>query len=137
MGSMVLQNIGSSPVQPSYNQEASYMTDNKENRTILFRIRLTPKEYETLKKNAAKSGLTMSEYGRRSLIGEKIVEAPPADLYNLIREVKRVGSNLNQVLKKLNVLGIAHSLELDRCAEDIREAMHAIYQTYRPGKGDE
>ena len=111
------------------------MTIKKENRTILFRIRLTQKEYETLKKNSSMSGLSMSEYGRRSLIGEKIVAAPPADFIVFIREIKRVGSNLNQVLRKLNILGIAHSLELERCASDLHDVLNLIYQTYRPGKG--
>ena len=112
------------------------MPGKNENRTILFRIRLTPKEYETLKKNSEESGLTMSEYGRRSLIGEKIVAAPPVDFYVLIREIKRVGSNLNQILRKIKILGVAHSLELDRCAKQLHEVLDLIYQTYRPGKGD-
>ena len=110
------------------------MTDKKETRTIRFRIRLTPKEYEMLKKNSAEAGLSMSEYTRKILVGEKIVAAPSVDFDYFIREVKRVGSNLHQVLRKLNILGIAHPLELERCANEIHEVMDLIYQTYWPEK---
>ncbi len=112
------------------------MANKNEGRSVQFLIRITPNEYAIYKENSIKSGLNMSEYARRILSGEKVVAAPPADLNYLIREIKRVGSNLNQVLKKLNVLGIAHPLELERCAHDIHEVLDLIYKTYRPGKGD-
>jgi hypothetical protein len=113
------------------------MAIKKENHSVQFLIRVTPTEYVEIKSNTDKAGLSMSEYARRILTGETIVAAPPADLNILIREVKRVGSNLHQVLHKLNVLGIAHPLELERCAEDIRDVLNLIYRTYRPGKGDD
>ena len=110
------------------------MALKSDNRSTRLFIRVTPGEYEIVKEKTAKSGLNISEYARRILMGETIVEAPPVDMNILIREIKRVGSNLNQVLKKLNVLGIAHPLELERCAEDIREVLNLIYDTYRPKK---
>ena len=112
-------------------------TKKEDNRSTRLFIRVTPDEYEIVKERTAKTGLNISEYARRILMGKTIVEAPPADLNILIREMKRVGSNLNQLLKKLNVLGIAHTLELERCAADIHEALNLIYQTYRPEKGDD
>ena len=112
------------------------MAIKKENRSVQFLIRITPTEYVEIKSNTDKAGLSMSQYARRILTGETIVAAPPADLNILIREIKRVGSNLHQVLHKLNALGIAHGPELDQCAAEISEVIHLIYQTYRPGKGD-
>lgn len=110
------------------------MAAEKDNRSQMILFRVSPKEYEAINENKEKAGLRLSEYARRMLMGDTIVEAPPADMNILIREIKRVGSNLNQVLKKLNVLGIAHPLELERCAEDIREVLNLIYDTYRPKK---
>lgn len=111
-------------------------TDNNEHlHQIHFRV--TPKEYETIRINQTKTGLRMSEYARKLLMGDVVVTAPPADLNLLIREIKRVGSNLNQLLHKLNGLGIAHPYELENCAADIQEVLKLIYQTYRPEKGDE
>ena len=113
------------------------MAAEKDNRSHMILFRVSPKEYEAINENKEKAGLRLSEYARRMLMGDTIVEAPPADMNILIREIKRVGSNLNQVLKKLNVLGIAHPLELERCAEDIRDVLNLIYDTYHPKeKGD-
>ena len=113
------------------------MADKNEERMVQVHFRVTPSEMESIKKNTDKSGLRLSEYARRILMGEVVVAAPPADLNILIREIKRVGSNLHQVLQKLNVLGIAHPLELERCADEISEVLNLIYRTYRPGKGDD
>ena len=113
------------------------MADKNEERMVQVHFRVTPSEMESIKKNTDQSGLRLSEYARRILMGEVVVAAPPADLNILIREIKRVGSNLHQVLQKLNILGIAHPLELERCADEISEVLNLIYRTYRPGKGDD
>ena len=89
-------------------------------KTVQIHFRVTSSEYESIKNNADKSGLSLSEYARRSLVGEKVMAAPP----------------VNQVLRKLNGLGIAHPLELERCAENITGVINMLYQTFRPGKGD-
>ena len=112
------------------------MTTNNSEHLHQIHFRVTPKEYEMIRTNQTKTGLRMSEYARKLLMGNVVVTAPPADLNILIREIKRVGSNLNQLLRKLNSLGIAHSYELDNCASDIQEVLKLIYQTYRPEKGE-
>ena len=77
----------------------------------------------------------MSEFIRRSLNGQKITTAPPADFYTLLWQIKRIGSNLDQLLRKLNTYGIAYSLELENCEEDIKEMKRLLIETYQPGKG--
>lgn len=106
-------------------------------RTVMILFRVTQNEYEVIKKNSAASGMSMSEFIRKTLMGKKIVSAPPADFPFLIREIKRVGNNLNQVLRKLNILGIAHSLDLEQCQTEIVEIEKLLYRTFRPGKGDD
>lgn len=112
------------------------MTVGKDNRSIQVLFRVTPSEYKAIKKNTEKSGLSLSEYIRRSVLGEKIVSAPPADFILLIREVKKVGNNLNQVTQKLNTQGKVHMLELEKCSNEISETVRMLYRTFRPGKGD-
>ena len=69
-------------------------------RTVMILFRVTQNEYEVIKKKSAASGMSMSEFIRKTLMGKKIVSAPPADFPFLIREIKRVGNNLNQVLRR-------------------------------------
>ena len=112
------------------------MAKKDEKKPVQIHFRLSQKEYDSIKHNSLKAGLTISEYARRALVGEKIVSAPPADFSELIREIKRVGSNLNQLVRKLNALGIVHDLELKRCVTDISKTIDMLYQTFRPGKGE-
>ena len=112
------------------------MATEKEKKTVRIYIRVTPKEYRTIKQKAADSGLNTSEFTRRSVMNKTIVETPPVEFNEMIREIKRVGSNLNQVCYKLNALEIAYPLELKRCANRIREVIDLLYETYRPGKGE-
>ena len=108
------------------------MPRKRTDRPIQIHFRVTQNEYTSIKDKADKSGLSLSDFARDSLMNKKIISAPPADFITLIREVKRIGSNLNQLVRKLNTLGIAHSLELDRCEKEIREVEKMLYQTFRP-----
>lgn len=104
-------------------------------RPIRVEVYLTQKEFEEVKANAKQAGLNLSEYTRRLYKDEPIVSAPTADVLLLIREIKRVGSNLNQLLRKLNSLGVVASLELEACIDDTHKTVDSIYRTYRPGTG--
>ena len=112
------------------------MSDKAKNKTVSILFRVTPKECEAIQRKAKKSGLSMSEFIRRSLNGQKIATAPPVDFYTLLWQIKRIGSNLDQLLRKLNTFGIAYSLDLERCEEDIKDMKRLLIETYQPGKGD-
>ncbi len=105
-------------------------------RPFQIHFRLTEKEYKAILKKVEESGLSISEFSRRTLLGQTIVSAPPTDYYLLLREVKRIGSNLNQLVRKLNVLGIAHSLELERFQNEMFDVVKMLYRTFRPEKED-
>ena len=111
------------------------MKDKTKNRTVSILFRVTPNECKVIRAKAKKSGLSMSEFIRRSLNGQKIATAPPVDFYTLLWQIKRIGSNLDQLLRKLNTYGIAYSLELENCEEDIKEMKRLLIETYQPGKG--
>ena len=113
------------------------MKHKKIERPFQIHFRLTEEEYKAILKKVEESGLSISEFSRRTLLGQTIVSAPPADYYLLLREVKRIGGNLNQLVRKLNVLGIAHSLELERFQNEMSDVVKMLYRTFRPGKQDE
>jgi hypothetical protein len=112
------------------------MSDKSKNKTVSILFRVSPNELKDIRAKAKKSGLSVSEFIRKSVKGEKITEAPPADFYTLLWEIKRIGNNLNQLLRKLNALGIVYELDLERCEEDIDRMRKLIVQTYCPGKGE-
>ena len=91
-------------------------------RTKSILIRLTPEELETITQNAERAKLPREKYCRMVLHGTKIKEAPPAEFYKLITEVRRVGVHLNRILRKAEAGGF-----LD--APMIRESIKELYAT--------
>ena len=75
------------------------MPHKKTERPIQIHFRVSKSEYDAIKNKVEKSGLSMSEFARKTFLDKKIVSAPPADFPALIREIKRVGGNLNQLCK--------------------------------------
>ena len=68
-------------------------------RNCRFEVRLTKDEYYDLTKKARKAGLTTGAFVRMAVAGQEVREAPSADVPVLIREIRRTGSNINQILK--------------------------------------
>ena len=67
----------------------------KRNVAILFR--LNRKEAEALDKKVKKSGLSREAYLRHLISGVVPRDAPPPDYYSMMRELHRIGNNLNQI----------------------------------------
>ena len=76
------------------------------NRNHRVEIYFTKNELEALTKKVRRSGLSREGFCRRVLNGTEVKEAPPADVPVLIREVRRVGNTLNQIMKRANALGL-------------------------------
>ena len=67
----------------------------KRNVAILFR--LNKKEAEALDKKVKKSGLNREAYLRQLISGVVPKDAPPPDYYSMMRELHKIGNNLNQM----------------------------------------
>lgn len=62
-------------------------------------FRVSEEEYNTIKNNAEKAELKISEYLRKISTDEKIIKI---DLSALIIELGRIGNNINQIAKQVN-----------------------------------
>ena len=69
-------------------------------------FRQTEKEFADFEKKVCKSGMTKEHYIRKMISDNRVYEAPPVEFAKLIREVNRVGSNIDQILR------IAYSKDL-------------------------
>ena len=83
------------------------------NRSRIIGLRLTPKEYEQIeKKFKASTCRQLSEYVRRSLFNKPIVttyrnqsfDDAMTEMMKLRNELKSIGNNINQAVKKLHTL---------------------------------
>ena len=93
----------------------------KRNVAILFR--LNKKEAEALDKKVKRSGLNREAYLRQLISGVVPRDAPPSDYYSMMRELHKIGNNLNQ-LTRLCPQGVITCLDLS----EIREQVKHIWQ---------
>ncbi len=91
---------------------------------------LTDEEYSELKEKAARAGLTIKEFVRTAVMGKEIREAPGADVPELIREVRRVGIGIGQLLRTAGGGGTTEASDLRKTLEEIRAVEKTIVSAY-------
>ena len=95
-------------------------------------LRFTKAEMDALTIKARKTNLSREGYCRQILNGAVVPEAPAADYYTLIREVKRTGSNIDQVLKLANAKGLLDVPAIRRALEQNHATEQMLWDTFRP-----
>lgn len=93
-------------------------------------IYFTKTELEALTKKVRKSGLSREGFCRRILNGAAIKENPPADVPMLIREVRRAGYHMDQLLKIARANNWLSVKELEKALESNRASDKLIAETY-------
>ena len=77
----------------------------EETRTRRVSPAFTDAEHRVLSQEAERAGLSLHGFGRRAMLGQKvIVHEGDAALFELIREVRKIGVNINQMAHKANML---------------------------------
>ena len=71
-------------------------------KTKMLRIRLTDDEYNLLKQKAEQANKTMSEFIREYIVTGK-VKSKCKQLPSLILHLSKIGNNINQIAKNLNI----------------------------------
>ena len=89
-------------------------------RTREIKIRLTDEELAELNAKAGQTVFSREEFCRRAIAGKEVKQAPSPDIPILIRDIRRAGSNVNQLLK------LAESTHLI----DAPQMRKALVQTY-------
>ena len=99
-------------------------------RNIEIKVRLNRREAEMLGKWVKKSGLSREAYLRHLINGLVPQDAPPPAYYDFMRELHRIGGNLNQIAQKAHVLGVMDERryddevrKLDQLVRDITKAV--------------
>jgi len=99
-------------------------------RTCGMVLRFTKSEMDILTKKARKANMSREGYCRRILNGSEVKEAPDADVVQLIREIRRSGSNINQILKIANVRGLLDVPLLRKALEENHAAVQKVIDAY-------
>ena len=65
-------------------------------------------------KKVKKSGLNREAYLRQLISGVVPRDAPPPDYYAMMRELLKIGNNLNQIAQKAHVLNVVDAQRYDQ-----------------------
>lgn len=93
-------------------------------------LRFTREELDALTEKASRTNYSREEFCRRILNGCTLKEAPPVEYYALIREVKRLGSNINQLLVIANARGYWQSRELRAALDEYHHLVALLWDAF-------
>ena len=91
----------------------------KRKRPVRLGVYFTEDEFAVLRKKSKEAGLSMGDYIRRLVADKEIKQAPSADIPILIRDIRCVGTNVNQLLKQVNT---THLLDAPQMRKVLAEA---------------
>lgn len=99
-------------------------------RNCRLEVCFTRDELSELTKKAQKAHLSIGAFVRHMVRNVQIKEAPPADFPVLIREVRRVGSNIDQLILTANAKGVLDVSQLRRVLEQNRAVEKMLWDTF-------
>ena len=99
-------------------------------RPVQVKVYLNEEEYENLCRLCKETNLKQGRLIRLLLEGYVPPQAPPVDYKKLIREVRAVGNNINQILFYVNANGILNVPDLNAELKKLREVEKFIREHY-------
>ena len=75
-------------------------------RDVEIKFRLYKKEADALNKRVKKSGLSRESYMRHLVKNLIPTDAPPPDYHAMMKELRAIGANINQIAQKAYVLNV-------------------------------
>lgn len=108
---------------PPAGEERSVVRKNQYN----LHIRLDEYERAALENGLQTSGLPLSAYLRKLILGEHIQAAPSEELRRLRTEIHQIGNNINQLARKANA-GFASRDEVIRALRMLDRVYELMYQ---------
>ena len=95
-------------------------------RNIRLQVWVNEKELAMLDRKAQRSRLTRAAYIRQLIRGYIPRDAPPPDYYAMMKELYRIGNNLNQIAQKAHVLNVIDVQRYDAGVRQFEEAVRTI-----------
>ena len=108
----------------------------KKNHDVIVKAYLNKDEYEKLCDLSRATGVSNSKVIRLLITMCRLKEAPPADYPKLIRELRAVGNNLNQLLVVARTRGWNNQKEISSALDSILETENKIVSEFTSEKDE-
>lgn len=99
-------------------------------RNCRIEIYFTKDELDALMTKVQKTYLSREGFCRQVLNAAEVREAPSADVKELLRLMRRIGGNINQLLHRANTVGFIDTVQLRKDLVELREARRLIVDAY-------
>jgi hypothetical protein len=105
-------------------------------RTVMRSLRMSQEEHDLFEGFCAAQGVTASEALRRlargaALLGPTFADEDRALIVAMTRQLRGIGTNLNQALHHINAGGVVRGEDLAAYLNGVREAIGELDQAYR------
>ena len=89
-------------------------------RTKEIKVRMTEEEFDRVTALAQATVFSREEFIRQALRGTTIRASPPAEYVEILREMRRMGNNVHQLLIKARTLEFVDEIMLQETVDMIR-----------------
>lgn len=87
-------------------------------------LKLTAKDYSSLKQKADKLGMTSTQYARELTLNDSIKSRFTLEKLNLMRQLAGIANNLNQIARQANKSGFSNlAMEVMIISEEIKKLL--------------
>jgi hypothetical protein len=97
-----------------------------EKRIHNVKVRMTDSEFRAMKKAVASTDLKQSVYLRHIIAGRVPQPKPPPEYEKVLKELRAIGNNLNQLAAVAHATGFIHADRYDELAARLRDTVIEI-----------
>ena len=99
-------------------------------RELRIDVMLNEIEYKKLMNDVERERTTYSDYVRKLIMKAELKEKHDYEFYNVMKELTKIGINLNQLAKKANTLNFIDKDEYKKQAEEWKSFSNKIKNKY-------
>lgn len=99
-------------------------------RGLRIDVMLNEIEYKKLMDDVEREKTSYSDYVRKLIMKAELKEKPDYEFYNVMKELTKIGINLNQLAKKANTLNFIDKDEYKKQAEEWKCFSNKIKNKY-------
>ena len=92
-------------------------------RDISFPFRLNKEDADAFRERVKSIGISQEAYVRQAIMGKTPRDAPPPDYFSIMRELHKIGNNLNQIAQKAHTLSV---IDVQKYDSDMRKFDKAV-----------
>ena len=99
-------------------------------RGLRIDVMLNEIEYKKLMDDVEREKTSYSDYVRKLIMKAELKEKPDYEFYNVMKELSKIGINLNQLARKANTLNFIDKDEYKKQAEEWKSFSNKIKNKY-------